>query len=669
MNWYEMSRTMGRRAMGLLSFLAAVAGTLLLSVPGFAEEATKFPLKGNFNKIELVLYQAPRNVELGPDRRGYLLYFTIEEGWHLYDHHNRDVPFQPTDLLLKDPGMPPPGLRRLEVGFPRGKQYQFEFFPQPVYAYSGELAVSIWVEGKANLLPLVLSYQPCTDKICLSPTTLDIVIETSGDYPYAPPSLWALASEYEKTQVYPPAEQNREESEQSAGTISGPTSSGGGSEGGQDSTGTNSFQTDLSPEAGAGLFNFSRFSLPVVLVMVFFLGLALNLTPCVYPMIPLTVSIFGAQGDLPRSRSILLASTYVLGLVLVFAGLGTLAAITGQVFGSWLAKPAVLIALALLLVFLALSMFGLYEFTMPPSIMRLFGRWSRSPLGTFGMGASFGLVCSPCVGPVVAGLIAWVAATQNPTLGFVSFASLGLGIATPYFFLAIFSQRLNQLPRAGEWMVWVKQLFGYMLILLALLFLYPLPTMIRANFPWILTGLFLLAALHLGLFSRVKAGPVFAKVKMVVATFLVLVAVAIPPVSRTVAKTVEGGVEFSTYTKQSVEEAFAQGFAVMIDVRADWCISCLELELATFSKPRVAEALRREGIRAFKADITTGGSSDVRELMEEYEVLGIPAVLFLDPSGNELPNSRVVGFLNEEEFLDHLERWVIPPLRKYASRR
>ncbi len=650
--------------------LGLVLGALLLLLPGVPRAATEFPIKGNFNKIELTLYQAPEGAKLDSETRGYLLVISIEEGWHLYDHFKRDVPFQPTDLLLRDPKKPPRGLKKLEVGFPHGDQYQFQFFPEPVYAYEEELIVSLFVSGRPKELPLTLAYQPCTDKICLSPTTLDLTIDLEENYPSAQKTVWKLASGFERTQVYPAKKAG--EAKKSAGApVGGLSTPGQGPNanemvGGESSPGSPESQ---SLGSGAGLFNFSRFPLPVVLVLVFFLGLALNLTPCVYPMIPLTVSVFGSRGELPRSRSILLASTYVLGLVLVFALLGTLAALTGQVFGSWLAKPIVLIALAFLLIFLAFSMFGFYELTMPPSIMQLFGRWSRSPLGTFGMGASFGLVCSPCIGPVVAGLIAWVAATQNPTLGFVSFAFLGLGIATPYFFLAIFSQKLNQLPRAGEWMAWVKQLFGYMLILLALLFLYPLPTLIRANFPWVLAGLFLVAALHLGVISRVRAGPIFARVKLAVAALLALVAVAIPPVARTVAKTVEEGVKFSPYTEQAVQQAFSQNKAVMIDVRADWCISCLELELVTFSKPRVAEALERAGIVSFKADITTGGSDEVKKLMEDFGVLGIPAVLFLDPTGREIPNSRVVGFMNEEEFLEHLERWVFPPLREFARRR
>ena len=194
-----------------------------------------------------------------------------------------------------------------------------------------------------------------------------------------------------------------------------------------------------------------RRGLLAVLLMLFGWGLALNLTPCVYPVIPLTVSFFGGQAHGQSRRTVLLASTYVLGMATTYSTLGVAAALSGRLFGAALQSPWVVAGVALVLVLLALSMFGLYDIRMPTALMQKAGA-RQGFAGAYAMGLLVGVVAAPCVGPVVLGLLAFVAATQDAALGFLFFFVLSLGLGLPFLFLAAFSSRIAALPRAGAWM-------------------------------------------------------------------------------------------------------------------------------------------------------------------------------------------------------------------------
>src|SRR5687768_12124144 len=201
--------------------------------------------------------------------------------------------------------------------------------------------------------------------------------------------------------------------------------------------------------------------------MLFVGGLALNLTPCVFPLIPITLGFFAMQSDGRRSRRFALSSMYVLGIVITYSALGVLAALGGKMFGAWLQLPAVLIGFALLMLVLASSMFGAFEIQVPRFIAnRSQGR--AGLLGALSMGLVIGIVAAPCVGPVVISLITLVAQLSDPVLGGVMFAALAFGLGFPYLVM------LNALPRPGEWMVTVKKGMGFVLIAMAFYFLRPL---------------------------------------------------------------------------------------------------------------------------------------------------------------------------------------------------
>ena len=209
-------------------------------------------------------------------------------------------------------------------------------------------------------------------------------------------------------------------------------------------------------------------------IFIFLGGLALNLTPCVYPLIPITISYFGGQSDGKKRGLVLRAVIYVLGMSITYSVLGVLAALTGNLLGSALQNPLVLIFVAMVLIGLSLSMFGLYEIRVPQSLALLGGKNRSGYIGTLFMGLTVGLIAAPCIGPFVLGLLTYVSELGDPVMGFWMFFILAIGLGTPFLFLGIFSGAATRLPRSGAWMVWVRNAFGFILIGMAIYFLEPL---------------------------------------------------------------------------------------------------------------------------------------------------------------------------------------------------
>jgi thiol:disulfide interchange protein DsbD len=348
----------------------------------------------------------------------------------------------------------------------------------------------------------------------------------------------------------------------------------------------------------------------------------------------LTVGYFGRQSSGSRGRLFGLAGVYVLGMATMYSILGVAAALSGRLFGSVLQNPWVLSAIAATLVAMALSMFGAWEIRMPTSLMNRAGARSGAA-GAFGMGLFVGVVAAPCIGGFIVGLLAFVAARQDPFLGFLFFFTLSIGLGLPYLFLAAYSGRLARLPRAGEWMEGVKKIFGWVLLAMAAYFLRSVIP--RPYGKWLLPAVLVIGAVailvtRLGLRWPVKAGA---------AAVLVGIAIFFVP------HELKGWQPYAP-------EAIGAGRPVIIDFSADWCLPCLELEKKTFSDPRVAGALARRGL--LKADMTKIGSPEAVALAEKFGILGVPTIIFLDGAGKERPDLRLVGFENAERFLERLSK-------------
>lgn len=204
--------------------------------------------------------------------------------------------------------------------------------------------------------------------------------------------------------------------------------------------------------------------------LVFLAGVLTSLTPCIYPMIPITAAIVGGQSvegtPPPRSRAVFLTLLYVAGLAIVYASLGVLAGMTGTIFGTVSTNPWLYFAMANLLLIAALSLLDVLPVRVPSALLQrasTAGTAGRAS-GAFIMGAVSGLVAAPCSAPVMAAVLTWVTATRRPVLGFVYLLSFSLGMCALLVAVGIASGTVARLPRSGPWMTWIKRGFAVVMI-------------------------------------------------------------------------------------------------------------------------------------------------------------------------------------------------------------
>lgn len=442
------------------------------------------------------------------------------------------------------------------------------------------------------------------------------------------------------------------------------------------------------PNAGLDASQFLETgSLAMGAAIVFAGGLLTALTPCVYPLIPITVSIFGARQAEGRGKALLLTSSYIIGMGVVFSGLGVLAAKTGQAFGSLLGHPGVVLGLAVFLLALATSMFGAFELELPSSVQtRLSTVGGAGVAGAFLMGSVSGFLAAPCTGPVLTGLLAFVAKTANTTLGAGLLFIYALGIGVPFFLIGVFTVRL---PRGGVWMEWVKSVLG--IVLVALAFNY-----VKDAFPAVGSAVKGMAQ-ELGRLPGAFIAAVFAAVGVLVGaihrsfksdarqfalkgvgvTLVVLALVgrvsaldaaptgalwvqlgwAEPPQAPTFQWHHVMPAKAATFSPAAFEEALsrarAEGRPVMIDFFADWCAACKELDRETYPSSEVIE----ESSRFLNIKIDATNSEDALDaLMERFGVEGLPTVAFIASNGEPLAAPRVTGFLPPSPFVSELKK-------------
>ena len=351
----------------------------------------------------------------------------------------------------------------------------------------------------------------------------------------------------------------------------------------------------------------------------FVLGLALAFTPCVLPMLPILSSvIFGTQGGkaISKGRASVLALAYVLGMALVYALAGVLMAALGGSVQRALQSPFALATFALLLLALSGSLFGLYDLRLPSSwhhhVDRLAGRQKGgSVFGAFALGGISTLVASPCITAPLAGVLAFIAQTGSMSLGAGLLFVMALGMGLPLLFIAVEARIL--IPSTGIWMVYLQRTLGVLLV---------------ATAAWI-------------------ASPLLQKNGVAGA-----------------AKTVNGQSvhqvgELSFVVIQSPVQLDAQLIKaksenkfVLLDFYADWCISCKEMEVNTFTNPEVAKNLQQFVL--VQADVTKN-SPENQALLKRFGLFGPPGILIFNQNLEEQKEQRVIGYMPPQRFIERLK--------------
>ena len=562
---------------------------------------------------------------------GYLaMTADIGEGWHINSNDPLESYLIPTILEVKAPE----GIEVVRILYPEPDLVKLEISEGKMPLYHGRTIFGAYLKVGKNVPPgsyeirVTLSYQGCNNLTCLEPSS-------------AVTSVTMQVGTIEETSELTHAEIF------GAPPFTGP--------GGRTAVGTDG-------DSGGGLVGtIEERGLLLAFVFIFIGGLALNLTPCIYPLIPITISYFGGQAGGKTSRTLLLAIFYVFGMSITYSILGTAAAMTGNLFGAALQNPWVVAFIVAVMIGLATSMFGLWEFRLPSFLTRGTGKAKRGYLGAVFMGLTVGIVAAPCIGPFVLGLLTYVGEMGKPLLGFLMFFTLAWGLGTPLLVLGTVSGNISRLPRSGDWMVWVRKVFGFILIAMGLYFARHLLGDRTTAFGYVATAL--IAGIYLGWIDRTPAQSAgFARLKKI--TGIIGLAVAalllLTPGGALRSTGPVPGIEWEPFTEDRLAAALEEGTPVLIDFSADWCIPCHELDHKTFSDAGVLKLSRR--LITLKIDLTRSGDYE-NEIKKRFNIRGVPTIIFIDSKGKEIEELRVTGFVMPAEFTSRLERIAPEELR------
>ena len=540
------------------------------------------------------------------------LNFTIADDYYLYKHQFK--------LVGKD----------VELGepvFPEGKEKEDEFFGlTEVYYHNVSFTVPVNQAKEDGVVKV--RFQGCADAgLCYPPTVKVVYLSAVGD---AEPAVQDSAS--------------------------------------SEATG----EAVKSEQFGLAERLADKDNLPVTLLLFLALGIGLAFTPCVFPMYPILSGIVLGQGKgMSLSRAFTLSLVYVQGMAITYSILGLVVASAGVQFQAALQHPAILGVFIVLFIALAMAMFGVYEIQLPSSWQSKLNDVSNNQkrgnfAGVFVMGVLSGLVASPCTTAPLTGILLFIAQTGDMTLGFISLYVLSLGMGIPLILFGMTGGKL--LPKAGNWMNVVKVSFGFMMLAVAILFIERLWSSSWTNLLWALTGL---ATFSYYSVVNQPTQPSFMK-----GVRTLLISLGLFASAMTGYVTLFGGTsspvaqqsgqhgndadhpEFMVVKnlddfEQKLAAANAEGKTVMVDLYADWCVACKEFEKYTFPDEAVISAL--SNTVWMQIDLTENTPVNLA-FQDEFDVLGLPTILFFNTAGEEINQSRVTGFMRADAFADHVNR-------------
>lgn len=543
---------------------------------------------------------------------------TIADGWHVNANKTRDklIPTTITPTAL-------PNITFQEPVYPAGDTLNIASIGlASVYHDTISIGIQATLLDNAPVEPINLDleirYQACNDDQCLLPETLNVSvpIEVVGNEETVLPANQDIFAG-----ISFDAKQNGEINNE--GKIGGALSEG---------------------------------NLFLAFILVFVFGVFTSLTPCVYPLIPITVSIFGANESASVFKSFLLSLVYVFGIIITYSILGVVAASTSAVFGQVMANPLVIGFISLILVALGLSMFGVFEIQLPASVQNKLNTVGGTGfLGAFAMGTVAGIIAAPCTGPALAAVLTYISTTGSVVLGFWLMFAYALGMGLLFICLGTFSGLISSLPRSGGWMYILENIFGIAIITVALYFLkdvfVPLRSFLVNSVPFfafagglVVIGLWLskLKERFSSISSGLRVRKAFGLLLAIIGTFMIVGGLQQP---------VAGPHLTWGYDNEpaALQAATQEDKLVMLDFYATWCAACNELDHKTFSNQDVIDRL--ENYVTVKLDFSIK-SDEV--LTEKYKIVGLPVVIFMNGKGKIF--ERIEGFVEPEEMLKIIDK-------------
>ncbi|MBZ2167754.1 protein-disulfide reductase DsbD [Marinobacter sp. F4216] len=520
-----------------------------------------------------------------------------------------------------------------------GERIEDEFFGEVEVFYDPvEARVPVTLPAGMKEAELLVTYQGCASAgLCYPPQTREVLFYPGGS---------DTASDSEENNASPPP--------------------------------SNGTRINLDTDSATGLAGFLESqSIALIAGLFFLLGLGLTFTPCVLPMVPIISSLVSRRNTQTTGHALVLSGSYVLGMALTYAAAGVLTGLAGASFNlqAHLQSPWVLSVFAGLFVLFALSMFDVFELQLPRFIRDPLNEASHRITGTrvfslFGIGAISALIVSPCVSAPLAGSLLYISSTQDAVIGGVALLSLGLGMGVPLILVAVGGRKF--LPTTGHWMTAVKHLYGVLLMAVAIWLIERLVPAWLALTLWAL--LVAITGVQLGAFDAARAGWERTRKGLGLLLFaygLALLAGALggasdplkpltpytaaAPTYPGTAAVQHGGfnrVESPVEMQAMLTRAKAQNQAVILDFYADWCVSCKIMERNVFSDPQVARAM--SDFALLQIDVTDNTPAQ-QALLDDLGLFGPPAILFFGTDGQERSDRRVLGEMDRDQFLRHLQ--------------
>ncbi|KZN31898.1 hypothetical protein N480_01800 [Pseudoalteromonas luteoviolacea S2607] len=590
---------------------------MLLFIGSFQAQANNNVLDSLLAPKQQTFLPVDQAFQFDFDQQGNVLFtgWDIAPGYYIYKHK---LEFVGKGAEIKVPELA------------KGKMIEDEFFGR-TEVYFDELSVVSKLSNVGHDAMVKVRFQGCAEAgLCYPPEIIEIPLTAFGG-----PSDDATAST--PTSDTPPQKKQ----------ISTPTAQ---------NDGELSFNERLAQQSFAA--NLGAF---------FLVGVLLAFTPCVFPMFPILSSLIAGQKNLSTKKAFSLSFVYVQGMAVTYAALGLVVAYFGGHIQGYIQHPAVLISFSILFIILAFAMFGWFELRLPSGMMSKLTEISNQQkggnyTGVFMMGVLSGLIASPCTTAPLSAALLYVAQSGDYLVGGLTLYALSLGMGLPLLLLGTSGGKL--LPKAGGWMEQVKTLFGFLMLFVPLILL---ERILDFDIIVILASVLAIAtALYLHYWQsgqqQGKGKTILWAMSMTLFVTAFLMAQSVlfkQPISQTTVvntqleekkfRLIEGLDGLNT----EVAKANQQGQIAVVDLYADWCVACKEFEKYTFPETEVQKEFQH--FELLKLDLTESNDTTF-EIMDHFTVFGLPSMLFFDKQGNEIPELRVTGFMNAEDFAEHLRK-------------